>query len=124
MLQLVSPPRDTDAFMLIHASICCNLHHETHVLIHVSTCVGSFKITLCDAPWRNQLAVISPMAKDGMINFRMLKKGQFEMYFSSVQLPHFPSFFLCLLVSLYVQAEKVIHVCAMEISLILHDSIL
>jgi hypothetical protein len=33
ILQHVSSPRDTDAFMLIHASVHCNLHHETHVLI-------------------------------------------------------------------------------------------
>jgi hypothetical protein len=65
MLQLVTPSHEADAFMLIH------------VLPYVSTCVGLFKIILCDTPWGNQLAVISLMARNRMRNFKALKKGQF-----------------------------------------------
>jgi hypothetical protein len=52
MLQHVPPPHDTDTFMLILASIRCNLHHETHVLIcvspRVSACVGPDVFALGD----------------------------------------------------------------------------
>jgi hypothetical protein len=36
ILQHVSPSPDADTFILIHPYTRCNLHHETHVLMHVS----------------------------------------------------------------------------------------
>jgi hypothetical protein len=48
ILQHVSPPPDADTFKLIHPYTRCNLHHETHLLMHVSphvsTCVGPFTV--------------------------------------------------------------------------------